>query len=61
MPSQKNGALGATFTVTRILQVVCLTGIIGMTANFISEMISADKTPPRVLVGTLTVVCLLTT
>ena len=36
-------------------------GIIGMTANFISEMISANDTPSDVLVGTLSVVSIIAT
>ena len=52
------GALASTFKITRALQVVSMVGIIGMTANFVSEMVSANATPPRVLVGTLSVVSL---
>jgi len=51
------GALGATFKVTRAMQAASLLAIIGMTANFISEMVSANATPPNVLIGTLSVVC----
>ena len=50
------GALGATFKITRILQAVSLITIIGMSANFISEMVNNNSTPPKVLVGTLSVV-----
>ena len=50
------GALGATFKITRVLQAVSMIAVIGMTANFISEMVSANATPPKVLIGTLTVV-----
>ena len=56
MPMPNHGALGATFTVVRGMQAVSLIAIIGMTANFISEMVSANNTPPNVLVGTLSVV-----
>jgi hypothetical protein len=56
MAVQDNGALGATFVVCRGMQAVSLIAIIGMTANFISEMVSADTVPPNVLVGTLSVV-----
>ncbi|MCJ1474163.1 hypothetical protein MMC13_002821 [Lambiella insularis] len=52
------GALGATFKVTRILQAVSMIAIIGMTANFISMMVSSSQTPPPVLVGTLSVICI---
>jgi hypothetical protein len=51
------GALGGTFKIVRALQAASLIAIIGMTANFISEMVSANTTPPKVLVGTLSVVC----
>lgn len=50
------GALGATFKIVRILQVVSLIAIIGMTANFIAQMVSNDISPPQVLVGTISVV-----
>jgi hypothetical protein len=50
------GALGASFKITRVLQAVSMIAIIGMTANFIAEMVSANVTPPNVLIGTLSVV-----
>lgn len=50
------GALGATFTVVRGMQACSLIAILGMTANFIAEMVSADQAPPKVLIGTLSVV-----
>lgn len=50
------GVLGATFKITRVLQAVSMIAIIGMTANFISEMVSANTAPPNVLIGTLSVV-----
>lgn len=42
--------------IARVLQAVSLISIIGMAANFISEMISHNDTPSDVLVGTLSVV-----
>ena len=50
------GALGATFKMVRLLQVISLLGCIGMAANFISEMVSQNNSPSEVLVGTLSVV-----
>ena len=50
------GALGVTFTTFRALQFVSLVAIIGLTANFISEIVSARRDAPDVLVGTLVVV-----
>lgn len=52
------GALGATFKICRILQAVSLIAVIGMTANFVSEIVSVKTAPPAVLVGTLSVVSL---
>lgn len=52
------GALGATFVLCRAAQAASMIAIIGMTSNFISEMVSAGVTPTSVLVGTLSVVCL---
>ena len=51
------GALGATFKLVRMLQVLSLLGCIGMAANFISEMVQANDAPSEELVGTLSVVC----
>ena len=50
------GALGATFKIVRLLQVISLLGCIGMAANFISEMVSQNNSPSDELVGTLSVV-----
>jgi len=50
------GALGATFKVVRMLQVISLLGCIGMAANFISEMVNQNDAPSKELVGTLSVV-----
>ena len=51
------GALGATFKSVRVMQVVSLIGIIGMTANFIAQMVASNDTPPNLLIGTISVVC----
>lgn len=50
------GALGHTFTFMRVMQFVSLVTIIGLTSNFISEMVSADYAAPSALIGTLVVV-----
>ncbi|KDB35041.1 hypothetical protein H112_03123 [Trichophyton rubrum D6] len=49
------GALATSFKAVRILQAICLISIIGMTANFIAQMVNANATPPDVLIGTLSV------
>jgi hypothetical protein len=56
MGAPQFGALGATFTVVRAMQGICLVSIIGMTANFIAEMVAATATPPSILIGTLAIV-----
>ncbi|KAL8932377.1 MAG: hypothetical protein Q9211_006348 [Gyalolechia sp. 1 TL-2023] len=52
-----DGALGATFKVVRILQALSLIAVIGMAANFISQMVQHNNAPSDVLVGTLSVTC----
>ncbi|KAI0127080.1 hypothetical protein BJ170DRAFT_428738 [Xylariales sp. AK1849] len=49
------GALGVTFTALRAMQFVSLIAIIGLTANFINEIVTAQRDAPDVLIGTLTV------
>jgi len=44
--------------IVRLLSTVSLICIIGMVANFISEMANSDDQPPSVLVGTLSVTCI---
>jgi hypothetical protein len=52
----KHGALGATFLIVRIFQAISLIAIIGMTANFISQIVTSNATPPNVLIGVICVV-----
>ncbi|KAK0611724.1 hypothetical protein B0T14DRAFT_441375, partial [Immersiella caudata] len=49
------GALGVTFTVMRTCQFVVLISIIGLCANFIGEIATAERESPAELVGALTV------
>ncbi|MCJ1476293.1 hypothetical protein MMC13_004959 [Lambiella insularis] len=58
MPGPDYGALGATLKSVRVLQACCLIAIIGMTANFISMIVSSSQTPPSELVGTLSITCI---
>lgn len=48
-----------TFTVMRGMQFIALITIIGISANFISEVVAADYVAPSALVGTLVVVSVL--
>ncbi|KAB8068224.1 hypothetical protein BDV29DRAFT_184914 [Aspergillus leporis] len=52
----QHGVLGATFLVARIIQACCLIAIIGLTANFIAEIVDSNFTPPSIFIGTITVV-----
>lgn len=56
MSSTKYGALGMTFTVVRGMEALSLIAIIGMTSNFIQEMVANNQVPHAVLIGTLSVV-----
>jgi hypothetical protein len=58
MAGPEYGALGGTFKIVRVLQVISLISIIGMAANLISGMVSQSYRPSDVVVGTLSVVCL---
>ncbi|KAJ5806766.1 hypothetical protein N7474_010358 [Penicillium riverlandense] len=49
------GSLGATFQLARLFQACSLIAIIGMTAKFISSIVSSNDTPPNVLIGTISV------
>merc|ERR1711939_715610 len=55
MPGPQFGALGATFTVVRAMQFVSLIAIIGMTSNFIDQMVKLDQKPPSVLIAVIVV------
>ncbi|PYH94156.1 hypothetical protein BO71DRAFT_399107 [Aspergillus ellipticus CBS 707.79] len=49
------GLLGATFLIARVIQLCCLITIIGLTANFIAEIVSNNASPPGIFIGTITV------
>ncbi|KAJ5342872.1 hypothetical protein N7541_011996 [Penicillium brevicompactum] len=52
------GALGATFQLARLFQACSLIAVVGMTAKFISVIVSNNGTPPNVLIGTISVTCI---
>jgi hypothetical protein len=52
------GALGMTFTVMRGMQFISLITIIGLAANFISEVVTNSYAAPSELIGTLVVACM---
>ncbi|KAL2259020.1 hypothetical protein VTK26DRAFT_7445 [Humicola hyalothermophila] len=49
------GALGVTFSIMRACQCASLIAVVGLCANFISEIATAEHNPPSELIGTLTV------
>ncbi|KAK4148901.1 hypothetical protein C8A00DRAFT_38513 [Chaetomidium leptoderma] len=49
------GAMGATFSVMRACQFASLIAVIGLCANFINGIATAEHSPPAELIGTLTV------
>ena len=58
MPVPSYGAtpLSKTFLVLRALQLVCFVAIIGITVNFLQEIISTSAQAPSEILGTLIVV-----
>ncbi|KAF2197083.1 hypothetical protein GQ43DRAFT_381810 [Delitschia confertaspora ATCC 74209] len=62
MPVPAYGAmpLSKTFLLVRILQVISMIVIIGITSNFVSLIVSTGVEPPKEFVGTLSVTCIAT-
>jgi len=58
MPIPDYGAapLAKTFMLVRGLSLLAMVCIVGLTANFVSEIISTNVDPPKEIVGTLTIV-----
>lgn len=57
MAKYPKGALSSTFQIARTLEAICLICIIGMTANFVAQMVSSKATPPNVIISTISMVC----
>ncbi|KXT09172.1 hypothetical protein AC579_8399 [Pseudocercospora musae] len=60
MPIPDYGAapLAKTFVLVRGLSLVSMIAIVGMTANFVAQIVSTRVEPPREIVGTLTITCM---
>lgn len=57
MPSHPQlGALGLAYSAMRAMQAICLIVIIGLSGNFISEVVDAGYAAPGPLVGALVIV-----
>lgn len=61
LPSYGAAPLSKTFALVRVLQVIAMIAIVGMTANFISQIVSSNIEPPKEFVGTLSIVSLFIT
>ncbi|KAF2737641.1 hypothetical protein EJ04DRAFT_510088 [Polyplosphaeria fusca] len=62
MPVPSYGAmpLAKTFLLVRIMQVVAMLIIIGITSNFVSLIVTTGVEPPKEVVGTLSIACIAT-
>jgi len=58
MPVPDYGAapLAKTFMLVRGLSLLAMVLVVGLTANFVSEIVSTNVDPPREIIGTLTIV-----
>lgn len=57
IPSYGAAPLSATFLMVRVMQLISMIAIIGMTANFVNDIVMNMQEPPKEVVGTLSVVC----
>jgi len=48
--------LAKFFLLVRGLSLIAMIAIVGMTANFVSEIVSTNVEPPREVVGALSIV-----
>ncbi|KAL2350734.1 hypothetical protein BJ546DRAFT_856653 [Cryomyces antarcticus] len=55
IPSYGAAPLSATFLIVRILELISMVAIVGMTANFVAEIVSTGTEPPKEIVGTLSI------
>jgi hypothetical protein len=57
IPSYGAAPLSATFLIVRVLQFISMVVILGLTGNFVNEMVMGDHEPSKEIVGTLSIVC----
>ncbi|KAF1955103.1 hypothetical protein CC80DRAFT_112492 [Byssothecium circinans] len=60
IPSYGAGPISKLFLLVRIMQVISMIIIIGITANFIGNIVSTGIEPPKEFVGTISVTCIAT-
>ena len=58
VPSYGAAPISKLFLLVRIMQVLAMIIIIGITANFIGNIVSTGIEPPKEFVGTISVACL---
>nr|OQO24454.1 hypothetical protein B0A51_08563 [Rachicladosporium sp. CCFEE 5018] len=58
LPTYGAAPLAKTFMLVRILSLIAMVTIIGLTANFVSQIVSTNIEPPKEIVGTLSVTSL---
>lgn len=58
MPIPTYGAapLAKTFLIVRVLSLVALLTMVGITEDFVRQIVNANIDPPKEIIGTLTVV-----
>ena len=61
LPSYGAPPLAKVFILVRALEVFCIIFIVAFTANFVAEINSQNATPPREVIGTLSVVSITST
>ena len=55
VPSYGAAPIAKSFLITRALQLICFVAIIGITANFVSEIVASGYAAAKEIVGTLSV------
>ncbi|KAF2638825.1 hypothetical protein P280DRAFT_454954 [Massarina eburnea CBS 473.64] len=60
VPSYNAGPISKLFLLVRVMQVISMIVIIGITANFIGNIVSTGIEPPKEFVGTISVTCIAT-
>lgn len=56
IPDYGAAPLAKTFVLVRGLSLVAMVSIVGLTANFVAEIVATNVDPPREIVATLTIV-----
>ncbi|PPJ51403.1 hypothetical protein CBER1_08554 [Cercospora berteroae] len=60
VPEYGAAPLAKTFVLVRGLSLISMVAIVGMTANFVSQIVSSNVEPPKEIVGTLVITCMAT-